>query len=169
MTPESPSTEEEETPSHNTSCECERCKDPDAYDEKIKDIVDNGPGWYAHFVFDDKTCPFGTNVHTHGLPEKHNHPDLQICFPMPPKQAHAVLWGFLSTIEDNRKNEPSWTAPTGVRVPNVLANHDVLFLPVEESDRTVLRMVLPDPANKFDTEPYSKQFDGTGVSPQDIS
>jgi hypothetical protein len=139
------------------------CNDPKAYEEKLRRIKEEGPGWYAHYV-PDEAYPLGVNIHTHGFPEKYNHPDIQLCVPMPQQQAHSLLWGFVSTIEEKRESDPAWVAPEGARVSGFLKNHDVLFLPVEECGRTVLRVILPDPGNQFSTEPYCQQFEGTGVS-----
>lgn len=49
-------------------------------------------GWYAHFVPDDNKYPNSINYHTHGLEDSFGHPDLQICFPLPPKIAQRSLF-----------------------------------------------------------------------------
>lgn len=154
---------------------CEKCENPEAYEQKIKDVTEKGPGWYTHYITDDDiTCPNNFNVHTHGFPEKYNHPDIQICIPMPPKQAHALIWGFLSALEEKRASIPTedltvasnWIFPTNVRVPNILGNNfDVMFLPAQENDREVYRMILPDPKNNFDTMPYKSQLEGVTYKP----
>jgi len=144
--------------SDGEGCRCERCADPEAYDKKINEIIEK-VGWYVHYVFDDDSTPNEVNIHTHGLVEKYNHPDIQICFALPQKVAHGVLWAAVNQIADGV------VFTTRKRFEHVLTDYDVVFANAVENGRPVLRMILPDKNNNFNTDPYYSQWEGTDSNP----
>lgn len=109
-------------------------------------------GWYAHYVPSGDTTPFGANYHTHGFPEKFDHPDIQICMPIPNNSIHSLGWRAVEYIEAGNKFEP------GKFYDCILENHSVQFIHATECGRPVLRMILPDKEGRFDTDPYCQQF-----------
>lgn len=64
-------------------------------------------GWYAHIVTDgDPDCPYGCNVHTHGVVQSFNHTDLQICAPIDPRIAHGLLTNIIDQIKEGKVFDP---------------------------------------------------------------
>lgn len=90
-------------------------------------------GWIVHYVIDGSP-----NFHTHGLPDKLGHPDLQIVVSLPPKVAHGLFVGAVEQIEAGKRFED------GDYASKIVKNYKVKFVEAEEGDRTVLRMILPD-------------------------
>lgn len=112
-------------------------------------------GWYAHFVFDDPDTPNGANIHTHGLEQTFNHKDIQLCMPLRPEVAHSLLVNAVEALRDGKITKYS----PGVKYKDILSDpYVVQFIEATECGRPVLRMVLPDKNNQFDTLPYSSQF-----------
>jgi hypothetical protein len=116
-------------------------------------------GWVVHFVFDTNGELDGlANIHTHGLLENFNHKDFQIVLPLDSKDSHPLLVGIVNQIKDGRKFEAD------IATSNVIYNYDVFFKEFKEKDRTVLRLILPDPNGKFPNEkdcidPYNRQLE----------
>lgn len=110
-------------------------------------------GWYTHYVT-------GGRCHTHGLPEKYGHPDLELVFPLSVDAAHAVLAGAVALIKEGR------TFVDGQVADDVLSSgFRVRFVQTTEGGRRVLRVLLPDPVNRLPGEAecdpfYSAQIEG---------
>jgi hypothetical protein len=110
-------------------------------------------GWFAHFVNGDRTCPNQTNYHTHGLVEKYHHPDLQICIPIQPSVAHSLFHAAVARIREGFVYEPNKS------YDNVLAGGlSVKIIEVEEGNRSLLRIVLPDANGRYDAPLYKEQL-----------
>lgn len=116
-------------------------------------------GWLVHFVFESNGELNGlANCHTHGLLENFGHKDLQIVLPISPENAHPLLSGIVSQIKEGRVFEPD------IATSKVISNFDVFFKEFEENERTVLRLILPDPNGKYPSDedcedPYNRQFE----------
>ena len=95
-------------------------------------------GWYAHYVFDDSSCPYSVNIHTHGLPAKYEHLDLQMCFPLDARLAHDILCEIVFMVSEGIKFTP------GIKYKNILQYADVEFAEAKDDGRIVLRVILPD-------------------------
>jgi hypothetical protein len=113
-------------------------------------------GWYAHYVFDDPTYPFSVNCHTHGLPQKYNHSDLQMCLPLSGETAHAIFWEVVTEIQKGKKFK------AGDKTFEIIKDYPVTFIDAVELDRKVLRIIFPDPAGHIEKddmdEKYKKQW-----------
>ena len=109
-------------------------------------------GWYAHYVFDDDTCPYNVNIHSHGL-NKYNHSDIQICFRLEKETAHAILTCIIDRIKNGEKFETGWY------YAGIIMNYNIEFAEAEEFGRKVLRIIFPDENGDFHGK-YKKQLDG---------
>lgn len=115
-------------------------------------------GWYAHFVFDAHNAT-GHDIHTHGLPAKYGHPDLQIVIPLPEDVALGIFWAVVHKIEDGAMFFP------GMRASEIVKGYDVKFVMAKECDRDVLRIILPDKEGGLDRgcfkqENFNFQYEG---------
>lgn len=99
-------------------------------------------GWIVHFVVDDDTSPTGFNYHTHGL-TRYDHMDLQIVIPLPEK----VAMGLFHTMADRIKEGEKFNH--GDVVSGIAKNFDVKFYEAVESERPVLRVIIPDDTNNL--------------------
>lgn len=115
-------------------------------------------GWYTHIIIDDPHCPYGMNIHTHGLPEMLNHPDLQICVPVDPKILHNILADIINEIELGR------IIPVGksIKIEGIINGYPFLFVKVKESGRDILRVIISDKNKNLDRETMGleKQWEG---------
>ena len=121
-------------------------------------------GWIMHYVGDDTTSPTGVNIHTHGLHENYNHPDLQVVLQIPQQ----VVQSILNTIVDRIKNGEKFK--DGDVIKSVIANGlSIKIVNANENGRPVLRIIFPDQSGNYDSltikEPYSLQY-GDIVSSQ---
>ena len=117
-------------------------------------------GWFIHMIMNASDCPYDFNMHTHGLEEKFNHPDLQMCAPIEPKIAYTFLESFIGQIKKGVKYE------IGVPIveKEVFANDlSVIFAWAEEGSRDVLRIIFADKNGNLDPETMelSEQWEGT--------
>ncbi|MED3554125.1 DUF4262 domain-containing protein [Cytobacillus praedii] len=117
-------------------------------------------GWLIHFVSETDLNEFNglSNIHTHGLKENFNHSDFQVFLPVDPQTIHPILIMMVEQVKEGKVFE------TGKKDSQVLQGFDVIFKEFEEEDRTVMRLILPDPNGKFPGEegcmaPYSRQFE----------
>jgi len=142
---------------HEDGHECDMCRDgAEAVHEKETAMLQKH-GWFVHFV-PGSDVPYGLNIHTHGLLEIFEHPDLQICMAMDPQTAHGIL---ADIIEDKIKKGEKFEA--GKKYEKIIGNgYNVLFLNASEGDRTVLRMIFPDKDGGFDG-PMSNQLEGCEI------
>ena len=116
-------------------------------------------GWVVHFVFEVNGEFEGlANIHTHGLLESFGHKDLQLVLPLDPKDSHPLLAGIVNQVKEGRVFKED------IATSKVIHNYDVYFKEVIENDRTLLRLILPDPNGKFTNEkdcidPYNRQLE----------
>ena len=119
------------------------------------------PDWIIHCVFDDSFTDKNTetvtpylNSHTHGLNQIYNHLDFQI-----------VLWleteliGYaLNTMGNRVRNGEKFK--DGDIITDLFEGLSVRLDEVEETDRRVLRIVIPDSNHKMpednECNPYFK-------------
>lgn len=114
-------------------------------------------GWTCHSVL-------GLGTHTHGLPALCGRPDIEITLPIAPGHAQSVLSGIVASFL--RGPGAAGPLPIGVPVAGFLAGGlPVAFAPAIEADRSVLRVILPDPSGCLDPEEmdpaYASQWSGT--------
>lgn len=120
-------------------------------------------GWYVHYVTsDDDESPTGTNIHTHGIRETFNHPDLQIVIPLPQEVVMSVLHVAVNRIKEGE------SFSEGMRRSNILAgDYDVTFIKAKENGREVIRIVLPDADGNLHpesiTDNFAKQYHKSNV------
>lgn len=153
------------THKHTDGHECEYCNASKEEMKQKENSMIEKHGWYAHFIINEPDLPYNTNVHTHGLKESLDHPDLQICMGMSPATCHSIL---INAIEDNIKQGIKFEP--GSKYGNIIKpapgykgiEYKVLFLEAEEGGRTVLRMIFPDTDGGFDG-PMSKQLEGCKI------
>lgn len=111
-------------------------------------------GFYIHLVFDEQNMPNNTNIHTHGIQSNFNHPDLQICLPLSKGQALSVIHSIVEKIKSGESFK------TDVEYVDILAkNYKLKFIKAIECGREVLRVILPDIDNQFDSPGFIDQFD----------
>lgn len=148
---------------HEKECKCDFCNlTAEEALAKNNDAIKKY-GWVAHIIIDETDCPFGMNVHTHGLPETYGHMDLQICFPLPPEDCHAIL---INAIEEHIKKGVVFEA--GKQYANLIQpspGHEqkefkVMFLEVEEDKRKLLRMIFPEQDGGFNGKFVNEQMKG---------
>lgn len=114
-------------------------------------------GFYTHFVWDDKQSPTGMNIHTHGLAEKFDHPDLQIVLPMDGHQANSILHAMVDQIKTGGTFVPDKEYAGVMKEP-----YTVHVKEATECGRRVMRVMLPDVNNKHQDSPvadFRKQWD----------
>ena len=85
-------------------------------------------------------------IHTHGLPEHFDHPDLEIRLAVPPRQRYALLVPLVEAIKAGRCFHDGDEDPKIFAVP-------VRFIARTESGRPVLRAIFPDPQGRFPDDP----------------
>ena len=104
-------------------------------------------GWIIHYVFEDEGRKPFLNAHTHGLPKKYGHVDLQVALGaelgVSPGVVHGLMWAAV------RKIEKGEVFADGSLVSEIMDGYEVKFVARQENRRTVLRMLLPDKEGLF--------------------
>lgn len=121
------------------------------------------PGWYAHYVGQDPEYPNGINIHTHGLLENFNHPDLQICVPMDFHIAHQILINLIENgIKQGKQYKPGTKTQDAIEAsPKYIGmKYEVLFLEANEGNRKVLRIIFPEKDGTFNGDLTDSQLPG---------
>jgi hypothetical protein len=112
-------------------------------------------GFYTHYVSNDD-IPTQINIHTHGLPDSFDHPDLQIVLPLNPQTASSILHSIVNWIKQGNG------VKTNTPYSFILKGMDAMFVWAVECDRDVLRLILPDTKGKLLPEemqdPYTLQW-----------
>ena len=123
--------------------------------------------WIIHVIASEEFCElcgkmeknfpdYMANMHTHGM-EKYGHLDFQIVLDIPSNVAGTILNDMGLRVQAGEKFK------SGDVLSDILADgYDVHLLEVEETGRRVLRLLLPDPENRFPDDkdcqyPYNKQ------------
>lgn len=136
------------------NCTCDYCNNPELT-ERLEAEALQIFGWYFHIIIDATDCPNCTNFHTHGLPHSFNHPDLQICIPMPDHYAENLFWSCVKLIRAGRRFEVE------TFYDDIFPPYKIQFIDAAEGidKRHVLRMILPDKNNEYKASPiYLHQF-----------
>lgn len=138
--------------SDGDGCECYVCKNGMDEFKKHQDDLMSKHGWIIHFV-SPKSGDNRFNVHTHGLLEKYNHPDIQIMAGgLNPETANVIIHDIVDRIKDGERFK------TGERYDKIIKNLDVKFESAVEGGRPVLRVIFPDKNNEFAGEFYESQI-----------
>ena len=122
--------------------------------------------WEIHLCANGEACdicgeiehgfmPYICNAHTHGM-NKFNHKDFQVVIDLPQKEIGRTLNTLGCMVRDGRRFH------AGEYVKGIYLDCDVRLEEFEETDRTVLRVVIPDKNNRFPESdscayPYSAQ------------
>ena len=112
-------------------------------------------GFYIHFVFDNDfdNSPSGVNLHTHGISESKNHHDFQITVPLDPEVVSGIFHNLYDRVSDGE------VFAAGDIVHDILGNDlEITFIEAEECGRTVLRVILPDPAGNLTKTKMQKKW-----------
>ena len=116
--------------------------------EKYKYIV--------HYVL-DCDLPFKVDIHTHGLPENFNHPNVQIILPLEKNIAHGILNTVVNIIEDG-----GCFLPNKIYKKILRGAFEVKFVEAYNHGEKLLRMIIPDTLNNINYEKmndeYKKQY-----------
>lgn len=105
-------------------------------------------GWIMHVVSSDEGVR--ANHHTHGLEDHLGHLDLQIVLNIDPEISRNIFGGIVEEIKKGK------TYKSG-KHSGVIESYDVQMLEFEESDRTILRIILPDPNGKFPDDEHCEK------------
>ena len=131
---------------HGETCSCEVCHSEFDQDtalavsqQRDAELIDRF-GWVAHAILD---IPL---IHTHGLAEGFNHPDLEIRLDVNPQKRHELLTVLAEAVKMGRQFKPGDEDTTLFSVP-------VRFISREESGRMVVRAIFPDPQGRFPDDP----------------
>jgi hypothetical protein len=149
---------EEECGCEKEECECARCKyGNEEQDRWEKECIEKF-GWFAHYVGEGYKHQM-VNIHTHGIKEKWNHLDLQIVVPLPNKMANEILHNLTNQIKNGKVFLP------GERDYSLLGEYPITFKAgFTETDRPILRVILPDPNGCVDNgimkHPFGLQYLG---------
>lgn len=134
-------------------CECDVCQGRITKEELLKrekEVLEEY-GWLVHFVGDDPDTPI--NIHTHGFQEKFGQLDMQIVLPIPPQAAHGLLCNVVKMLENGTRFND------GDVVQGICSNDfSVKFVLAKESNRDVLRIVLPDREGHLDYMTFDEEF-----------
>lgn len=131
---------------------CDMCDDPEG---TLKDSAEmmKKYGWIVHFVTECDDYPYDVNIHTHGLAENFNHPDLQVVLNLDTQIVHDILCDTVVRIKAGERFEPGRTyeriVDNGLRVK---------FIEAEESGQKILRMIFPDENGRSDIEEIDEKF-----------
>ncbi|MVT07680.1 DUF4262 domain-containing protein [Chitinophaga tropicalis] len=110
-------------------------------------------GWYIHFVRGGDEYPCQTNYHTHGLPEKFGHPDLQICLNIPVDKAKSMFHTLVDEINAGNKFCADQTY-----LGLLHGEYPVRFAGAQEGGRKLLRVLVPDQHGQLIESPYNQQL-----------
>lgn len=124
-------------------------------DKREKMMKENG--WIVDAVFD--TGITGQDIHTHGLVESYGHPDIQCILPINAKVVHEIFCIIVNQIKMGKKFEAG-KCYSGL----VKGDYKIRFLLANESNRKVLRIIIPDKHGKLHKdlieENFRVQFEG---------
>lgn len=136
------SKEKEHQRRHN--CECLSCKIGTEAVRKLEAENIEKYGWFAHYVYNDKMCPSGINIHTHNVWESFKHKDIQVCLNLDPKLLHMVIVNVVEGIKKGVKYVP------GKMYAGLVDGFKLEFIDAIEGNRKVLRLLIPDENGKYE-------------------
>jgi hypothetical protein len=125
---------------HHRTCTCRVCSLLRVvYHGRQRKDKANKYGWTGDIVSSDPGSPTSFNAHTHNPSGKM---DLQIVLPIPQGLANHIFFDVWNRREKGEKVEP------GVVMKDVwkgdTRSYDVTFIKAKESDREVIRIIIPD-------------------------
>lgn len=141
---------------HQYNCKCQRCSMGEIEYKKWELEQMKIYNFIVHMVIDDCDCPLHANFHTHGLLEKFNHLDIQICFPLDQQIVMGIIHDCVKQIKKGIKLEP------GKKYPDIVHKYDVEFIYAKENGRTVVRLLVCDKDGGY-SGPFAEQFKMTGL------
>jgi len=112
-------------------------------------------GFVIHYVPNDDFdhSPSGVNIHTHGLHKINNHLDFQITVPLPPHIASRIMHRLYELVKGGEVfcagGESDKVLQGGMKVG---------FIEVQECDRTVLRVIIPDEDGNHKQSTMNRQW-----------
>lgn len=112
-------------------------------------------GWITHYVgAGDPQVPAGcANIHTHGVPELYpGSLNFQVLVPLELKVASDLMHCLVERVRTGER------FVTGFKYNNVIEKMDVMFIIASESNRPVMRVILPDPAGSLEEASMSSPF-----------
>lgn len=133
---------------------CTSAKALDAHDRWAEKCMKKY-GFYTHFVIDGdfENSPSGVNHHTHGIPHSAGHSDFQITVPLDPEVVNGIFHNLYKRVMDGE------VFAAGDIVHDIIGNDlEITFIEAEENGRTVLRVILPDPAGNLDKSKMQKKW-----------
>lgn len=138
---------------HDDGRKCDACSKGNEYvKNKQKESMEKY-GWYCHCITDGDYTPFGVNFHTHGFPETFGVPDVQLCIPIDPQDMHRIVWQLAELLRKGMKIGVGDFPDSGIFPKPYVAK----FIEVEEGDRKVLRLIVPDKNGGYGGD-YGKQL-----------
>jgi hypothetical protein len=110
-------------------------------------------GFFIHYVMDhDPQSPSGFNSHTHGL-DLIGGFDFQITIRLKPEVISAIFHDLAARTKSGRKFS------NGEILDDVLSNgYKCRLVLTEECERSVLRIILPDPKGEIMPDKMIKEF-----------
>lgn len=138
---------------HTSDCFCESCLGVQRLLNHQNELILKN-GYLIHLVPDDPNCPYEINAHTHGLWENYKHLDVQVCLSLPMDVLNRVLTAVADKIKQGQRFVPE------NKYMGIVETFPVMFVFAYESDRVVLRMLLPNASGSFMGE-LQEQADGT--------
>lgn len=141
---------------HDHGHECECCANGMEAFRAKEDANMAKYGWFAHIVQDDVDVKTGYNYHTHGIPATWpGAMDIQVVLPLPPPVTHNLAVSYVNLLKKGIFPKD------GDVLDGIIKGYKVRMAAVEENDRTVLRMILPQKDGRlenFDVEEYAAQI-----------
>lgn len=121
--------------------------------------------FYTHVIMDVE-APNGVNAHTHGLRMSFQHLDFQVCLPLGLEVISGLFHDLVNLIRRGERFEAGQTF-----VGLLQKEYPVHFVLALESNREILRMILPDPTGEFRREKlmpglYKEQWSRLGTEPE---
>lgn len=132
-------------------------------DENYEEIINkrtqmmNVHGWVVDAIHDTKdfSCDTetGVDIHTHGIQESFDHPDLQCILPADINIIHSIFCIIVENIKRGKKYE------SGKCYGDILNNgYKLRFIEATQGGRRVLRVILPDRKGKLHKNLMQKEF-----------
>ena len=120
-------------------------------------------GFVIHNVFPDSQDEVLWSHHTHGLKENFNHMDLEVVLPIDPQIVGSIFHGMVDLIKGGESFEDKLISD------KVIRNYNVQLVKVNDGQRDLIRIILPDVNGKFPSDPdcadvYKNQLDDIKVS-----
>lgn len=116
-----------------------------------ENVMINTHGWYVHLIPSTVNKDI-MDIHTHGIKESFGHDDFQIVAPLPDITAQSIFASFIDRIKAGEKFVNNQI------VSKIIGGYEVKLVNAIESDRIVLRIILPDKYGKLDIVSIESPF-----------